>query len=187
MLYIGSCAKSGTHYTTEFLNRLGIQVQHEYTGIDGIVTWYIFHTPAQFPNELNIDVDNSICLHQTRHPIDTISSIMRLDNESWKYIRRAMNMDLTQPLLKRAMEYYIHWHKSLEDCTFQYQVEEMSELISILDLFDVKYDRDKIPWAMETPRLGSTPDKKQLTWDDLLREYPALYWEVRQMGEKYGY
>jgi hypothetical protein len=187
MLYIASCAKSGTHYTTAFLNRLGVQVQHEYPGLDGIVTWYVFHTPNQFPNQLNIDVDNSICLHQTREPLATISSLMHLDDNSWRYIRRAMGMDLTRPLLPRAMEYYYHWHKSLEDCTFQYQVEEIGELIDILDLFKINYDRAKLDWALETVRLGSTPNKSGLRWKDLLYANPDLYLEIRQMGERYGY
>ena len=187
MLYIGSTAKSGTHYTTEFLNRLGIQVQHEYPGRDGIVTWYTFGTPLGFPSQLNIDVDNSICLHQTREPLTTISSLMRLDDDSWRYIRRAMAMDLARPLLQRAMEYYYFWHKSLEDCTFQYQVEEITELLDILDLFEVSYDRSKIDWALQTDKLGATPQKAELRWKDLLYTNPDLYLDIREMGERYGY
>jgi hypothetical protein len=188
MIYIGSCAKSGTHYTTEFLNRLGIRVGHEYPGLDGIVTWYTHHTPRDYPGELKIDVDNSICLHQTREPLATISSLLLLDENSWKYIYNAFNSDLSgMSLLKRCMYYYYHWHKELEDCTFQYRVEEMNELIDILDLFDVFYSKAGLDFAFKTPKLGQSPPKKGLTWKSLLYASPDYYEKIIEMAENYGY
>lgn len=187
MLYIASCAKSGTHYTTEFLNRLGVRVQHEYPGLDGIVTWYTHHTPNHFPHELKLDIDNSICLHQTREPLATISSLMRLDDDSWRYIRRAMDMDLTRPLLERCMEYFYYWHLELEDSTFQFQVEEITELLEILDLYKIHYDKSKVNWALETEQLGATANKAAITWEDLMNTNEGLAMRIYLKGQKYGY
>lgn len=186
-LFIGATAKSGTHYTTEFLNRLGIRVNHEYPGIDGMVSWYIYSQPNDYPNSYNFNQDEAICLHQTREPLACISSIMTLNDSSWKYIRRWMKMDLSRPLLERAMEYYYEWNLSLENCTFTYQVEQIEELINILDLFEVEYDRSKIDWALETPRLGQTDNKTQLTWKDLYNQNFGLANLIEMSAEVYGY
>lgn len=187
MLYIGSCAKSGTHYVVDFLNCLGIKVRHEYPGIDGIVTWYIFHTPNDYPSYLNIDMDNSICLHQTREPIATIASIMALDQGSWGYIRRAMSMDLGRPILSRSMEYYYQWHKSLENCTFGYPVEDIMELVAILDLYKLPYNKEKLSEALELPKSGASFNKPDLSWNDLFRENWELAGQIKEMAGEYGY
>ena len=187
MIFIGAAAKSGTHYTTEFLNRLGIRVGHEYPSFDGMVSWYCYGAPNDYPNQYQFNQDECICLHQVREPLTCISSIMRLDDQSWRYIRRWMQMDLTRPLLERSMEYYYHWNKNLENCTFTYPVEEIEDLIEILDLFDVEYDRTKIDWALQTPRLGLTNNKIQLTWEDLFNENFFLANCISASAEIYGY
>jgi hypothetical protein len=186
-LFIGSCAKSGTHSVTEFLNRIEVNVAHENLGLDGIVTWYIFGTPDFFPFKFNIDEDNSICLHQTREPLATISSLMKLDQTSWQYIRKYMQMDLARPLLVRCMEYYYYWHKSLESCPFSFSVENLRELIDILDLFKVPYNPNKIDWALATPRLGATHIKPNLTWADLRQANKQYYKKIIRMAQDYGY
>ncbi len=186
-LFIGAVAKSGTHYTTEFLNRLEVQVGHEYPSFDGLVSWYIYNPPNEFPHQFEFNQDECICLHQVREPLACISSRVRLDEPSSRYIRRWMQMDLSRPLLERAMEYYYHWNLSLENCTFTYQVEEIEDLIDILDLFDVEYNRSKIDWALQTPRLGQTPNKNQLTWKDLYDENFFLANMIEASAEIYGY
>lgn len=187
MIYIGATAKSGTHYTTEFLNRLGLRIGHEYPSYDGIVTWYTHHSPEHYPDKLHINIEEHICLHQTREPLTTINSILKLDMVSWRYIRCALQMDLTRPLLDRAMEYYYKWNLNLENCTFQYQVEQIEDLIEILDLFDVEYDRSKIDFALKTPRLGQTQDKPQLTWKDLYNQNFYYANLIEEKAEIYGY
>jgi hypothetical protein len=187
MLYIGGTAKSGTHHTTEFLNRLGIRVGHEYPSFDGMVSWYCYGAPNDYPNQYQFNQDECICLHQTREPAACISSIMSLNDSSWRYIRRWMQMDLSRPLLQRAMEYYYYWNRNLENCTFTYQVEQIQDLIEILDLFDVEYDRTKIDWALETPRLGQTANKNTLTWHDLFRQDYTLATAIAVRGQTYGY
>jgi hypothetical protein len=188
MIYIGSCAKSGTHYTTEFLNRLGLRVGHESPGLDGMVSWYTHGTPRFFPNEINFDIDTAICLHQTREPLATISSLLLLDENSWKYIYNAFNSDLSgMPLLERCIYYYWHWHCELEDCTFQYQVEDMVQLIDILDLFQINYDKTKLDWAFQTPILGASCNKEELTWGKLLQTSSPMTLDLMRMANKYGY
>lgn len=186
MLYIGCTAKSGSHYTSEFLRRLGLEVRHEYPGRDGMITWYTHHVPYHFP-PYSFDVENSICLHQTREPLQTISSLMLLDDTSWKYIQQALCLEVFQiPILTRCMMYYKRWHEELDDCTFTYPVEEITELLHILDLYGIKYQN--VEYALKTGKEGATKERKpKLTWLDLMIENHILAQEIFELAKNYGY
>lgn len=95
-LLVTAVPRSGTHFTAEKLNALGIRVRHEGLGPDGSVSWLYAHDesagrpyPINNPQPL---VDQTFCviLHQVRHPLRVISSNMKAqernlnsDNMAW--------------------------------------------------------------------------------------------------------
>lgn len=179
-LFIASAAKSGTHFTTEFLNKLDVAVEHENTGKDGIVSWILDRVK---------DENDYVVLHQTRHPLDTISSCMYLNKDSWKYIRKHLLIEPNRPLLQQCMLYWYWWNKHLDNCTFTYPVEDIMELVHILDLFQIPHNKNKIGEAslLRVEKLGKTPLKKQLEWEDLKKEDYLLATEIRELAQSYGY
>jgi hypothetical protein len=184
-LLIQSVARSGTHYTTEFLNILGLKVEHEALGIDGTVRWQL---------EPHLPDNDYIFLHQTREPIATITSLHHINNDSWRYISRVLNLEITTPILQRCMTYYYKWHQILDErSVFTYPVEEIHELVEILDLFKINYDKDKLPKALELPKnINYTPEthatpKTELSWEALYRCDYDLAEKIEDLAKKYEY
>lgn len=177
-LFIASCPKSGTHYTTAFLNALDINVEHEGLGLDGTVSWIL----DRVKNE-----DEHIVLHQTREPLATISSLQYLSKDSWKYIHKTLQIQPSTPLIQKCMLMYYQWHKNLDNCIFTYPVEDISELISILELFKIPLNKNKLNLALKIEKLGATNNKNHLQWKDLLAIDKPLTKKIERLAKKYGY
>lgn len=180
-LLIQSVARSGTHYTTQFLQTLGLKVEHEAIGIDGTVRWQL---------EPHLPDDDYVFLHQTRHPLDTISSLHFINQESWRYISKVLNLEITTPILQRCMIYYHKWHEILDErSVFTYPVEDIMELVNILELFKIPHSQHKLMNALEIPNnINKTPEMKpQVTWGHLYRCDYELAEKIEELAKKYEY
>ncbi|KAH8047614.1 pyruvate dehydrogenase [Aureococcus anophagefferens] len=88
--------RSGTHFTWEMLNRLGIHSHHEGLGPAGSISWlyawrarsYAIDNPASLGNRRFC-----VVLHQVRHPLRVISSVVKATkprDRFWDWIHRRL-------------------------------------------------------------------------------------------------
>jgi len=72
--------RSGTHFAWEMLNRLGVHVHHEGLGPDGAVAWPFSWLDNAYSINANARLTRErfcIVLHQVRHPLRTVNSIVK--------------------------------------------------------------------------------------------------------------
>lgn len=127
--------RSGTHFTWEFLNRLGVHVHHEGLGPAGSVSWLFTWRASQFvinnPARLTNDHRFCIILHQVRHPLKVISSIVRATkprDQYWQWIFSVeKDIDKNAPPPLRAAMLWVAQNKRLERIAdARFKVEETS-------------------------------------------------------------
>ena len=184
------CGHSGTFFASEVFQHLGIDVRHELVGEDGIAGWNYTHLLRhQFP-EFGLAQD-SVVLHQTRNPLDVISSVQAMLPETWiavasRALARGQHwfpIDDSHPV--RGMKYWLSWNYMAEDnADFRYRVEDMeSALPTILEMLGV-------PNA-PMPDVPKTMNKHEyehvFTWEELLAANKFLYEKTRELSEQYGY
>ena len=136
--------RSGTHFAWEMLNRLGVHVHHEGVGPDGAVGWiysvnaliakrpargaanvqtvgnfagrgYVINNPVRLSRQRFVRV-----LHQVRHPLRVISTIIARCGPWDKYwawiatVRGCENITQQATPMHRAMTLYIVWNRHIE-------------------------------------------------------------------------
>lgn len=127
--------RSGTHFTWEFLNRLGVHVHHEGLGPAGAVSWlftwrasnFVINNPARLTNDHRF----CIILHQVRHPLKVISSIVRATKPRdpyWQWICSVeQDIDKGAPPPLRAAMLWVAQNRRLERIAdARFKVEETS-------------------------------------------------------------
>ena len=188
MILICGCGRSGTKYITQVLRKCGLDVGHEKLGKDGIVSslWTIdvdkyppYHIQGPQP-------EFDIILHQVRNPLDTIGSLLTSLPESWEFNCRHTPLKMSDPLPKRAAEYWYYWNLLAEKrAIWTYQVESLhynwDTFCAYLNL-DVSYDLIK-----DIPRNVNTRKHQQIDWDWLERATPEHYKDILRLVVRYGY
>jgi hypothetical protein len=184
------CGHSGTFFTSEVFQHLGIDVRHELVGKDGIAGWNYTHLlPSQFP-EFGLPQD-SVVLHQTRHPLEVISSVQAMLPETWTAIAdraRARGYtwnQLDEPHPVRGMKYCLSWNFMAESIAdYRYKVEDMASVLPIiLDMLGVpNAPMPDVPKTMNKHEYDHT-----FTWDELSAANMFLYEKIRELSEEYGY
>jgi hypothetical protein len=190
LVAIIGCGHSGTFYASEVFQHLGIDVRHELVGGDGIAGWNYTHLlPSQFP-EFGLPQD-SVVLHQVRHPLKVISSVQSMLPETWIDIAarvqaRGYNWNpLDDPHPVRGMKYCLFWNYMAEGIAdYRYRVEDMeSELSVILEILG-------IPGA-PMPNIPKTMNKHEydhtFSWEELHAANGFLYEKIRELSKEYGY
>lgn len=184
-LLIRACPHTGTRYTAQFLQTIGVDIGHEVKHSAGIITWYI----DGYFNE-----DNYIYLHQVREPLEHISSFMNMDNVQWSYIsENSHNYGCYIPrksdILLRSMQLFYFWNSFLQrNSIFSFPVEEPEAIVAILDLFNISYNKDKLKEAELLPKIGkSLGEKQKLTFDILYDKDKNLAKRIQRQTKKYGY
>lgn len=160
LVLVTGCGRSGTRYTTFVLRRLGLDVGHERLGKDGIASWSLAVDADHVPwgpslRALSFDV----ILHQTRHPLRVVNSVMSFKDESWRFICEHIPCSLEDSLPLRAAAYWYHWNAEAErraDLTFR--VENMTcALREICEMLGIEADTsalDRVPTDVNTRRYG---------------------------------
>ena len=174
LLIIG-CARSGTLFTSEALQKQGLDIGHEVMGADGMVSWFAtFEDCCILPKEHLPSVSHTsfFILHQVRHPLRVISSAVTLTAKSWRRIcARVPEITLEESLLLRCMKYWYYWNQIAEAvASMTYRVET----------FNGRRAEDV---ATDT----NHREHRELDWVSLHEQYPVLCEKIQRLSTRYGY
>lgn len=196
---ITACPRSGTKYTAELLTAAGIPTGHERvynpTGPHpwrktGEVSW------AAVPHLADIVAQGIPILHQVRHPLKVIASMMakKLFERpgGWRDIATDFLwggvIDTNANPLWAASYMWLKWNEEIEKYTYKrYRIEDMSAAL-LVDVWMDYTEKDSISLdALQTTPRDINHSKgrvKSLEWPDL----PAdLVEPIREMSSRYGY
>lgn len=210
MIRILACARSGTLYTSEALQSIGLDVQHEYCGKDGTVSCYAFgpppyprlhknpamqHIPHRFENLATINWECT--LHQVREPLKVVESVyFVLTDPAWKWYAEKIKLPHHCNITYRAMLYWLRWNELCEkQSKFTYRVENIQE-----EWRNILYAIGQ-PVGIAFPNsISKTKNKKQrysipfknrnykiTDWQQLADIDPILTKVIIQKAEYYGY
>ena len=129
-LLVTGCGRSGTKYTAELLQNLGLDVQHEEMGADGIATWCMAVDCAGSPwGGGRRGIKFGTILHQVRHPLKVIPSLTTFTAPSWRFIAKFVPVAPNEPILLRAAKYWYYWNQQAERISgWRYRIETLSNI-----------------------------------------------------------
>lgn len=190
LLIIG-CARSGTTYIADVLQKGGLQIGHERMKRDGISSWDLTVNPKKgrwkvCPEKFHF----AHIFHQVRDPLKCISSVYKTeDQKSWNYILAHMPEihDEDSHLVKCAKYWYFWNLKAEERAEWTYRVEDIDLLWDEFEKrLGKKIRREHIQNVpKDTNTKGAHAD---FTWEDLQKEIePNLYRNIQLLAQKYGY
>lgn len=202
MILFTGCARSGTKYTAKLMQNLGLDIQHEKMGKDGISSWWF--TPD---SHLNSKFKFDKVFHQVRHPLQQIKSCYQLGDRSgvmWRFICQYASIDLKEPKLLRCAKYYYYWNLEAEKkAELTFKIEDIDKIFEELcKRIGIKPDNKilnntprninrSLPKAHKLLTLKNiiTQDKdKLLTWEELRNEIGDEWFEkVGMLALEYKY
>ena len=177
LLIIGS-PRSGTQFTTYLMKTLGFQIGHEESESDGCVSSLHLTVPKEF---------NTV-LHQIREPLQTISSLHKIDwadkeVTSWiaengyssivnNHLRQSPNYvarhetwnNMLEKIkdgngTKKCMKAYLEWNKyCLKGASWSYRLEDLNDS----SVFSQWLDKTQL---VRKDILKLLPDTKEILWE----------------------
>ncbi len=189
-LLVTGCARSGTTFMTQFLNKNKMDVGHEADGQDGVVSWVMAadsNTSPWGPPSNAYQFQH--VLHQVRHPLKTIASAGNEPDLSWFYIQRFVpEIKLEDPKIVKGAKYWYYWNLLAEKKSeFTYRVEDLDCAVDeINNRLGLNLDKNILE---EIPKNVNTQSCKDVyTWQDLKENLePELYENIVEMATRYGY
>lgn len=209
-IVVTGCGRSGTLYMSKYFNAMGLGVQHEQHGVDGISSWYVGS-----PDRANITKNyysskmrGIKVIHLVREPMAVMSSMRRceaLRNRAGLDIFRRMYpnlVDMRQPDFLAT--WWVEWNKNVRrvwDVDYTLRVENAprpSIIKEICSLAEVPFTMDIVKGIQSIPtnthhieekyreELMSTSPQvlEDLTWIDLsLRQAD----QVAELACLFGY
>lgn len=188
-LCITGCGRSGTSYITALLNKLGVEVEHEVMGKDGIVSGTMANKPTEVPwGPVWPKGGFRVVLHQVRRPLDVISSNTTAGKTGLLWLETQIPISINMPKLERAAKYWYYWNLEAEKiATWRYQIEDLPNVFEKFCKFTgAKYDTKAF---ITVPTNINTRKHEIYTWDQI-REVindDELYKKMREMESRYGY
>lgn len=188
MFLITGCGRSGTKYIATVLQQCGLDVGHEKPGTDGCVSsiWAVrddyypsYHDQAR-PTFKRI-------LHQVRHPLDAIGSLMTASQESWAWNARHIKLDPGWSPLLKATFYWYHWNRMVEtrhQPEFRYRIEELPEVWPEVCRW---VGLEVIPEIPPVPTDLNHREHPVCRWADLHRLAPEWFRIIYGLAKEYGY
>ncbi len=134
-LLITGCGRSGTGYITFLLRRLGMGVEHDRMGKEGIVTWLLAVDAESVPWGLSPRRQFAFdaIFHQVRYPLDVIRSLSTFKDDSWKFICDHTPCRLDEPLVLRSAKYWYYWNSKAEEIAhWRYRIEDISSVFETM-------------------------------------------------------
>lgn len=207
--------RSGTHFTWEFFNRLGVHVHHEGLGPAGSVSWLYSWRAANFainnPQPLTGAHRFCVVLHQVRHPLRVIASIVKATkprDKYWAWIATVEpDIDNSRPPSIRAAHLWLLQNLRIEQyADARFKVEETSprDVCRMAGFDEVLCGADGSYHTTSSPRVQPIIDLKPIPrdiieanlntykhpnahWEDLEAQDAALTKQVQDMATRYGY
>lgn len=189
MFLITAFPRSGTQYSSNVLNAIGIDAPHQRIGSDGVVSW--FHAAGggklSFAGEIEPYDHFDVILHQTRHPLKAIASAQTLIDESYEFIFSKVGHPGGTRSLRWAMWAWLKWNELIESITNQrFRIEDIeTDCLKILDQIGFAYtEKFNFP---NIPKFINTRVHDVLTWKDLFDADPELAGKISEKAVQYGY
>ena len=197
-ILITGCARSGTTYISQVLQKCGIDVLHEKMGSLGTVNWIMAvpadYTPAAYDFThccvpgLNQYKFKHI-FHQVRDPLKSISSLAVDMTSTWNFIGGYIQeVDVAHPTLINAARYWYYWNLHAEKIAeWTYRIEDIDNLWGeFCKRIEFKLDKNNLKRVPRNTNTGRVT--KRITWVDLKRILePELYQKIVKMAKRYGY
>lgn len=208
---VASTPRSATRYITAVLNKAGILTTHELLCKDCHCWWGAFECPIiaevswLLPPRLDKMPSEIILLHQIRHPVPTINSIIRTHhmeptktrNTRWLFGPATEKLGLHRwpgDALGRAIYFWCEWHKAILEkskCTpnyYRYQIEtvlaaELSLVLHGATPVDVQPFLPRLQRALtDVAKDYNVAGRRTFTigWDDLTTE-------AKELAGRFGY
>jgi hypothetical protein len=129
---ITGCGRSGTKYVAALLRHLGLDVGHETMGKDGVANWCMAVDCEDSPwGGGRRGITFKTTLHQIRHPLKVIPSLITADERSWRFIERYVPCYMHEPILLRATKYWYYWNLEAErTAEWHYRVEGLKSVFN---------------------------------------------------------
>jgi hypothetical protein len=182
LIFCGT-ARSGTTYISEVCQALGLDVQHERYGEDGIAAFQLAPFLYLF--------DKATIFHQVREPLACITSIQTANTKTWNNIYNHLPMLDRDDLVHRCMQYYYYWNRLIEQWIWHRHRVETLTLESWVAICTVS-GHDPIKTSL--PDISQTTNTradnklyKPLTWTMLHDIDHELCDRIQEMGRDYGY
>lgn len=194
MILVTACGRSGTHFTAQLMQALGLDVYHEKVGKDGTASWKHITTGTFEINKkrkhtkTGIDGDGfDVILHQVRHPLKVVSSMQTFGDATWNYMAKFIELDRTAPVPVQAMQAYAGWNRLIEQkAQWRFQIEQIEAVFQEF-CRRIGVEPQPFPQIANNVRDSRTKRYSPLDWDDLHGYNPALAAELSAMCSCYGY
>lgn len=175
------CPRNGSTFISEAFKKNGIEVGHEKLETGGISSWtlasntkHTLYGPSLDEVLSKIgDSDYSIS-HQIREPLSTISSITTIQDKSWKYVSKFIDLSHTSSVLHRSMLFWYEWNLRCENITSSHY-----KLHDYKTHFNLKHDHGNT-------RANSRPHTTY-TLENLFEVDRQLCENIVKLSQKYGY
>lgn len=190
LVLITGCSRSGTSYIAEYLRLNGVQVNHEHDAPQGIVSWTMAVDAPWTPwGPGSRGFYFKHVLHQVRHPLKAIGSIVNEEKKAWDFIESYMpQVKEHDPVLVRAVNYWIYWNLHAEKkAKFTYRIEDVEKALPKISKIVKKKLDPKL--LKQVPKDTNTRHaNRNYTWKDIENGIPPdLYRKLLWMTKHYGY
>lgn len=188
-ILVMACSRSGTYYTAEYLTGMGLDVGHERINADGACGWpYAVSEPYIRANGRRDEYEWGVIVHQVRHPLSTISSMLTHEPPMIGFVSRHLG-GLPDDMLHAAMLYWIGWNELIEHQTdIRYRVEDLWPHGPADRLLRGSLPTKEVGQVVRPPSARTNarahPDKG---WADLERKDLRASRYIYRMAHKYGY
>ncbi|KAJ1457698.1 hypothetical protein M885DRAFT_615122 [Pelagophyceae sp. CCMP2097] len=208
--------RSGTHFTWEMFNRLGVHVHHEGLGPGGSISWlYSWNAKSYAINNPDPLRDQRFCvvLHQVRHPLRVLSSIVKstkAGDRFWVWlcnVEPELKCAAKPPLLALAARLWLLQNARIEQyADARFRVEETSprDVCRAAGFADALCANDgrhhttssRVVQPIIEPHVATAADVEaarlkgkvpSITWADLEQADADLAEQVKAMTKRYGY
>jgi len=194
-IVIIGCGRSGTNYISEVFKSLNLVIGHEYFGKDGISSWRVVpDTDIRFggPSFHNLKKYKKTVLHQVRHPLKTIGSLLTFSEKSWLFTARFIRFEDSDSLLLKSMKCWYYWNLMAEKkAVFTYRVEAIESVAKdILRKTGYIYLFYKYNVPAKVKSISKSVNQrnhKEITIEMLKEENAELAFKIVELAEKYGY
>jgi len=204
--------RSGTHFTWEMLNRLGIHSHHEGLGPAGSISWLYAWRARSYAIDNPTSLGNRrfcVVLHQVRHPLRVISSVVKATKPrdrfwDWIYTVEPKISPKLPPIARSAL-LWLRQNELIETyADARFKVEETSprDVCVVLGFPDFLCRGDgshhatssKVVQPILEPRklaraaaLAVESKTPSVSWADLEALDAGLAADCLAMAERYGY
>ena len=191
-ILITGTGRSGTHFTSKVLQKLGMDMPHERMGVDGTVSWkHIrggrFEVVGKGRVQEVCDSCFSTVLHQVRHPLKVISSMQTFGISSWTYMEKFIDLDLDAPPLIKGMQGWVQWNELVEEkAVWRFQIEQIAVVFDQL-CYHCGIPDQTMPAIPREGRDSRSKRYKPISWLDLRKADLSLASQVQEKASLYGY